>query len=129
MIQSKRNQLANTQNRFQGKTKKVLTVCSAGLLRSPTIASVLHTEYGYNVRACGVSEEYALIQISTALLAWADLVVFADSEHYHTVKEYLHTNQPFVVLDLPDEFGYNDTKLVEEIKLKLKNYFEKNPLI
>lgn len=129
MIQSRRNQLANTANRFQGPTKRVLAVCSAGLLRSPTIASVLHTDYGYNVRACGVSEEYALVPISTALLMWADLVVFADTEHYLEAKEYMHPKQPYVVLDLPDEFGYSDPKLVEEVKLKLKNYFEKNPLV
>ena len=41
---SKMNRLANTQNKYQGKYKKVLCVCSAGLLRSPTAALVLSQE-------------------------------------------------------------------------------------
>jgi len=35
MIKGKRNQLANVGNRFQTQVKKVVVVCSAGLLRSP----------------------------------------------------------------------------------------------
>lgn len=51
MIKGKKNQLANVGNRFQTKTKKVLCVCSAGLLRSPTLANVLNLKYGFNTRA------------------------------------------------------------------------------
>ena len=45
MIKSTRNQLHNIQNTAQGKTKKVLTVCSAGLLRSATLQNFLIKEY------------------------------------------------------------------------------------
>lgn len=41
VIQSKRNQIANADNRFQGTDKRVLCLCSAGLLRSATIADIL----------------------------------------------------------------------------------------
>ena len=72
MIKASRNQSFNVHNYSQGITKKVLTVCSAGLLRSATLQNVLIKEYGYNVRNCGTIESYALIPISEALVIWAD---------------------------------------------------------
>ena len=120
MEQSRRTQHQNVDNYYQGPDKRVLAVCSAGLLRSPTIANVLHTEYGYNVRACGTDMDYALVPVSTALLAWADLVVFANRENYNEVKAYLKPDCEYVVLDLPDDYGYNDPVLVNLVKRKLK---------
>lgn len=116
MIRAHRNQFANVKNPFQGSTLKVLCVCSAGLLRSPTLASVLHQEWGFNVRACGSSEEYALIPLSEALVAWADLIVFVNHENY---TEALFRNQPMasiiegksMVLDIQDDFEYNNPVL------------------
>lgn len=122
MIESKRNQLGNAKNSFQGDTLKALCVCSAGLLRSPTIAKVLSAHYNYNVRACGTDQEYALIPISTALLHWADLVVFADREHYEDVREYMNSGKRHIILDLPDDYSYDDEQLVQLVREKLKNY-------
>lgn len=122
MIKSNMNQLGNAKNHYQTDVKRVLTVCSAGLLRSPTIASVLHTKYGYNVRACGANPEYALVPISTALIHWADLIIFADQEHYDDVKEYIPADKPHFTLDLPDRFPYRSPELIEIIEGKLLNY-------
>ena len=80
MENATRNQLSNVSNYFQGNAKKVLCVCSAGLLRSPTVANVLHQELGYNTRAVGTAKEYALIPITEALVAWADEIVFVDED-------------------------------------------------
>ena len=59
MIKGTRNQLYNVNNASQGNTNKVLTVCSAGLLRSATLQNMLIREYGYNARNCGTVESYA----------------------------------------------------------------------
>ena len=57
------NKLANTRNPYQGTSKRVLCVCSAGLLRSPTIAWILsNPPFNFNTRAAGVSLEYVLFQ-------------------------------------------------------------------
>src|SRR5574343_525749 len=101
MIKSTRNQLANITNPYQTKAKRVLCVCSAGLLRSPTMANTLHKEYGYNTRACGSCVEFALIPISEALVYWADEIVFVNKDN---------------ILDLPDQFCWNEGQLVEIIK-------------
>jgi predicted protein tyrosine phosphatase len=117
MIKAHRNQLGVAKNTAQGKALRVLCVCSAGVLRSPTLANYLHKEWGYNTRACGSSEEYALIPLSEALIEWADTIIFVNEENY---VEALFRNQPLaaliekktIVLDIPDNYDYNDPTLV-----------------
>lgn len=113
------NRLANVKNPFQGKTKRVLCVCSAGLLRSPTAAVVLsQSPYEFNTRAAGVNKEYALIPIDGALLFWADEIVAMEEEHGQLLKQMLEKEKiekPILVLDIPDIFAYKDQKLVELI--------------
>lgn len=113
------NRRANSTNPFQGDVKRVLTVCSAGLLRSPTAAVVLSQEpFNYNTRAVGMSEEYALIPIDADLVFWADEIVFM---HPSIEREYVERfgvpkDVNVVVLNIPDTYGYRDPRLVEMIR-------------
>lgn len=108
-----RNQLGNTQNPYQGDSVKALCVCSAGLLRSPTIAKWL-TARGYNTRACGTSQDYALIPITEALLTWCD-EVYVVSEQADVIKKLLdvlgYDDVPVYSLDIPDDYGTFDPVL------------------
>ena len=124
--QAKRNQLNNVNNIYQTDTKRVLCVCSAGMLRSPTLANVLHHEFGYNTRACGTSQEYALIPITEALIAWADEIVFVniharkDVEYIDQDEDMLQSWSPKVLtLDIPDDYNWNEEELRKEC---LKQY-------
>jgi len=124
MIKGTRNQLYNVSNAFQGKTKKVLTICSAGLLRSATLQNMLIKEYGYNVRNCGTVKSYALIPISEALVMWADEIVFVNMENFRDVKkdiEELGLLNKTYVLDIPDMYNFNDPKLLEICKEQYNN--------
>jgi len=110
------NRLHNCTNPNQGKATKVLCLCSAGLLRSPTLANVL-TRYGYNTRAAGVTAEYALVPVDEVLVQWADKIVCV--EPY--VKQVLLRDFPgaeykTTSLDIPDRFAYMHPSLVEEIE-------------
>ncbi len=70
------NRMHNAGNLHQGQYKKVLCVCSAGLLRSPTTAVVLSKEpYNFNTRAAGCVPDYALIKVDAVLIHWADEIV------------------------------------------------------
>lgn len=113
------NRLANVTNPYQGKAKKVLCLCSAGLLRSPTAAFVLSTDpFNYNTRAAGVTEEYALIPVDDVLLNWADEIVVMEPWMSGYVVDHLDKT---IVLDIPDLFSFRDPKLIEEIR---KQYLE-----
>ena len=106
-------------NRFQGDYKRVLTVCSANMLRSPTIAHVLSAEpYNFNTRSAG-TESYALIPVTDDLLMWADEVVCADTEHALYIQKRmmkLNLDTPIVDLEIPDHYEYRNSKLIEMIK-------------
>lgn len=120
MIKGKRNQLSNVGNQFQTKTKKVLCVCSAGLLRSPTLANVLHKEFGFNTRAVGCDKEFALIPISQALIWWADEIVFVNRENFDSLTqeekdEIESVACPTTILNIEDDFDWNDSVLCRQL--------------
>jgi predicted protein tyrosine phosphatase len=124
-----RNRLANARNPFQGDRKKVLCVCSAGLLRSPTAAWILSNEpFNFNTRACGAEPEYALIPLDEALVYWADEVVVMETWQAHEVEEIAKAlpwgNTPKIhVLSVPDNYGFRDAGLVDAMLPKLKEIF------
>jgi len=116
------------KNPNQGKAKKVLCVCSAGLLRSPTLAWILSNEpFNYNTRAVGTSNDYALIALDEVQLQWADAVVFVDDNNhisaYYDFKELID-NMEHYVLDIPDIYQFRHPKLVEIATQQLKEAFK-----
>jgi len=106
-------------NSYQGDYKRVLTVCSANMLRSPTIAHVLaSTPYDYNTRSAGTSD-FALIPVTEELLFWADEIVCADTEHAVIVQKRLmdlNLDKPLVNLRIPDNYEYRNPELIAMIR-------------
>jgi predicted protein tyrosine phosphatase len=128
-----KERIGNASNRHQGKYKRVLAVCSGGLLRSPTIAHTLAAEpYNYNTRSVGLDPDYALNLVDQVLLEWADEIVCADTDHEVTVKLKLLdagiNSKPVVNLKLPDVYPYRDRKLVHLIKKRYNQYLEGQPV-
>lgn len=118
-------------NSSQGKALRVLFVCSAGLLRSPTGAAWGIKTQGWNTRSCG-SEEYALILLTPELIMWAQRIVFVnpanfdsaiarfkgtfvevyvDLQGYKTFDVAELIKSKAVVLDIPDNYDYGDAYL------------------
>lgn len=107
-------------NPHQGHAARWLFVCSAGLLRSPTGAT-LAAKYGINARSCGSNFNYALVPCSANLIHWADKIVFVnphnkDELELEFVADYDLVdlmNSKAIVLDIPDNYDYMDPQLVE----------------
>lgn len=119
------NQLHNCTNPYQGNAKRVLCVCSAGLLRSPTAANVLHQEYGYNTRSAGCEDSYAMIPVNDALLYWANEVVVMTEQHKTMLlAKWPECEEKVVVLGIPDEFAWNDKALRALIKARYDQRLE-----
>ncbi len=112
------NRSANCHNPFQGRFKRVLCCCSAGLLRSPTAALVLSQEpYSFNTRAAGLVSEFALVPVDDVLLDWADEIVVMTSEQERAVRETLQDSDKAVInLQIPDNFPYRDPELIRLIR-------------
>lgn len=114
-----RNRMHNMTNPNQGKYKKILCVCSAGLLRSPTAALVLSMPpFNHNTRAVGLDADFALVVVDEYLAAWADEIVCMTSSQITDLRE-LAPDKKIICLQIEDSYDYRDPKL---IKLIAKNY-------
>lgn len=119
----KETRIQNSSNPFQGSFKKVLCVCSAGLLRSPTAALVLSQEpFNFNTRCAGLVEYYALVLVDEVLLRWADEVVCMTIEQELELREM--TDKPIVCLKIPDSFAYRDPDLIIMIRERYQKYLQ-----
>ena len=133
----KRNQLGVLFNAYQGKHKKVLTVCSAGCLRSPTAAHILSSEpFNFNTRCAGTSSEYAIIPLTEALIVWADIILCMDSDQQRHINEmqnilakeasamFEYDYKAVINLEIEDDYAYRDPKLVEIMEAKFLEIFK-----
>jgi len=124
MEKSNLNRIYNCNNPYQGKAKRVLCVCSAGLLRSPTAAVVLNQEYGFNTRACGLDVGHALIPLDEVLLTWADEIVCMNAQQGLDISSMIDNSdipsKPVKVLSIPDSYEYMNEELQDEIRKSYK---------
>lgn len=115
------NRLGCARNQYQGHYKKVLCICSAGCLRSPTAAVVLAGEpFNFNTRAAGVEKDYAIVHADQLLVTWADMLVLMEHRHLHSLKQQwgdeLVNSKQIVVLNIPDNYEYRNPDLMKLIK-------------
>lgn len=135
----KRNQMGVIFNSFQGDYKKVLTVCSAGCLRSPTAAHILSgAPWNFNTRCAGTSEAYAIIPLTDTLIVWADIILVMDSDMVADINSrqirmgkdsetmFDLAFKPVVNLEIEDDYNYRDPKLVEIMTEKLLQIFKQD---
>lgn len=138
----KRNQLGVLFNAYQGKHKKVLTVCSAGCLRSPTAAHILSSvPFNFNTRCAGTSSEYAIIPLTEALIVWADIILCMDSDQQRHINEmqnilakeasamFEYDYKAVINLEIEDDYAYRDPELVRIMKSKFLVLFEKDLIV
>ena len=105
-----KNRLHNCGNPDQGDYKRVLCVCSAGLLRSPTAALVLSkSPFNYNTRAVGLDNDYALIPVDEVLLSWAEEIVCMTKQQKRQLEAM--TDKVILCLNVSDSYAYRDSKL------------------
>ncbi len=115
-----RNRLAVVHNKYQGKFKKVLCVCTGGCLRSPTAAEILSQEpFNFNTRSCGLVAEIAIVPLDEGLIEWADEIVCMDE--YQAFQLSHMTKKPILNLNIGDIYDYRHPELMKLIKENYQN--------
>lgn len=117
------------RNPFQGPDKKVVFVCSMGILRSATGARLY--AHKYNTRTAGTWPD-ALVPLTPMLMAWADELVFVNRENYYQVINKLvdddHDNMQAqiiaksTVLDIPDNFPHMAPELIKAFQEQYEDF-------
>jgi predicted protein tyrosine phosphatase len=102
----------------------LLFVCSRNRRRSPTAEAVFSGLDGYEVLSAGTSPD-AETMISADLVDWADLIFAMEGVHRrrlnHRFGSRLRT-KCLIVLDIPDEYAYMDSRLVELLEEKVSRH-------
>lgn len=124
MNEAQRNVLTNP---YQGYDRKVLFVCTVGILRSATAARIYSKKY--NTRCAG-TDSNALIPLTQLLVYWADEIVFMEKYNYNTACANFD-KQTFdykcKVLDIDDSYAHMNPALIKKLKseygstIKIKN--------
>lgn len=108
-------------NPYQGKDKKVVFICSMGLLRSATGARLYASKY--NTRTAGTWHD-ALVPLTETLILWADELVFVNKDNYDQIIRRYEDDEGLLsvikhnskVLNIPDHFEHMDPRLCQAFK-------------
>jgi predicted protein tyrosine phosphatase len=108
---------------------KVLFVCDANRLRSPTAESVFSGYPGIEVKSAGVGKE-ATVPVSPDLLEWADLIFVMEKRHRNIIQskfKEIYQRKRIICLYIPDDFEFMDPELIGLLEEKVTPYLERNP--
>lgn len=111
------------RNPYQGSDKKVVFVCSMGILRSATAARIY--AHKYNTRTAGTWHD-ALVPLNPLLIAWADELVFVNKENYeqfiNTIDDDILADLKIKVLNIPDQYPHMHPELIKAFKQQYEDF-------
>lgn len=121
-LRMSRNQFSVVENKWQGNAVRVLFVCSAGILRSPTAAIHFATTQGWNTRAVGIDHNFALIPVSEALMNWADVIFVMTPDQRLTLKFRFgdEFSDKIFCLHIDDNFAFMEPKLISFLEVSME---------
>jgi predicted protein tyrosine phosphatase len=100
----------------------LLFICSKNQWRSPTAELLFKNHPHHNARSAGTSDK-ARIRINQKLIDWADVLFLMERKHLDIIKQSFQLDkQTVVVLDIEDNYQFNDPELVEILKAGLAEY-------
>ena len=97
---------------------KLLFICSANALRSPTAEAVFSRYNGIEAASAGIHAD-AETPVSADLVEWADVVVAMEQHHAQFLQKhfgYLLRRKRVAVLGIPDRYEYMDPELIQILK-------------
>lgn len=117
---------APLDNQYQTKARRVVFVCSVGMLRSPT-AQIVASQHGFNARAAGSDRDRALIPLNANLIEWAEKIVFMNFENLcQALNTFEGTGydetirERKVVWNIEDQYEWGDPILFRILEEKMK---------
>lgn len=94
----------------------LLFICSKNQWRSPTAELLFRNHAEHQARSAGTSEQ-ARIRVNQKLIDWADKIMVMEVKHRDKLKQRFDlAGKKVAVLDIPDEYQFNDPELVAMLK-------------
>lgn len=103
---------------------KVLFVCTGNVDRSRTAEEMFKNIEGLEVRSAGTSYA-ATVKVTKDMLDWADSIFVMEDRHERALlKLDKEIWRKVVVLDVPDEYYFNQPELRALLWERLRQYFK-----
>jgi predicted protein tyrosine phosphatase len=107
----------------QDKTRrKVLFVCDANRMRSPTAEKIFSDDPRLEVKSAGIKAN-ATVPISRQLLEWAELIVVMEKKQRNAICEQfqdIYESKRIVCLNIPDKFHFMDPNLIRLLRERVE---------
>ena len=100
---------------------KLLFICTANKLRSPTAEAVFSAYEGVEAISAGTDTD-AETPVSGDLIEWADTIFVMEKAHRNKVSKKFRSllkNKRLIVLDIPDEYEYMQPELVQLLEARV----------
>ena len=110
------------------KNLRVLFICEANRLRSPTAEAIFSTYPGVEAKSAGIGKE-ATVPVSAELLEWADLIFVMEKRHrniIHSRFKEIYLRKRIICLYIPDEFEFMDPDLISLLEEKVTPYLDRS---
>ena len=101
---------------------RVLFVCTANKLRSPTAEDVFKDYPGIEALSAGTDAD-APVSLTAELVASVDLIIVMENHHRERIRRKFKKQRPpdnrIITLNIPDEYERGDPELIELLKSKV----------
>ena len=103
--------------------RRVLFLCSANRLRSPTAEQVFADRPGIEVSSAGLNDD-ADNPLTPELAAWADLIFVMEKAHRNRLSKKFkrHVTGRVICLDIPDDYDFMDPVLVRLLEARVPRH-------
>lgn len=104
----------------------ILFICSRNKWRSRTAETIFKKNQQHAIKSAGTAQD-ARIKVSENLVQWADLIFVMERKHQQRLVEKfgsLIQEKELVILDIPDDYQYMDTELIEILEEAVLPYLE-----
>ncbi|HOY19804.1 MAG TPA: hypothetical protein PLC89_20995 [Haliscomenobacter sp.] len=111
-------------------TKKILFICTANRMRSATAEKIYQNDVRFEVSSAGTHPSADTV-LDEKLLAWADAIVVMEKAHRNFIRKNfpeMYQQKRIVCLYIPDEYGYMEESLVEILRIKFEDVYQKGLL-
>jgi predicted protein tyrosine phosphatase len=100
----------------------LLFICSKNQWRSPTAELLFKNHPVHQTRSAGTSNK-ARIKVNQKMIDWADVIFVMERKHMELIRQRFNFDQQqLVLLNIEDDYQFNDPELVELLKVSLINY-------
>lgn len=105
---------------------KVLFVCTANRLRSPTAEAIFKDRPGFEVRSAGL-DPHCPNPLSTDMINWAECIFVMEAQQREKIRKRYRKilgDRRVYTLGIPDEYEFMQPELVESLKERAGSFLD-----